>query len=222
MGMANLKDTWVQWGAKPRLCPRGSLVTSLRELSKKTGADKGSIERQLKYLALRDTLVVETETRGTFISIRNFELYQSKGLGAVTDEGQETDTGADTGADATRDSNEELIIKKERKKEVTTPWAEILFRIWNENKGPHLPKALALSSERIKSANQRFKEFPDEEFWTEVVKRIAESSFCTGNNDRGWKADFDFFLRPGTHLAVNEGKYDTKKGAPQTFGVLGA
>jgi hypothetical protein len=122
MGMANLEGTWVQWGAQPRLCPRGSLVTSIRELADKIGADKGSVERQIKYLALRDTIVVETETRGTFITIKNFELYQDNIILTGTDEGHRTDDDADTVADIladkVADSNEELITKELKKKEI--------------------------------------------------------------------------------------------------------
>lgn len=119
MGMANLEDTWVEWGSKPRLCPRGSLVTSIRELSKRTGADRGSIERQLRYLALRDTIVLETETRGTFITIKNFSAYQDNKLSIVTHSRQDCDTPPDTPPDTVEVPNEEL--KNIRSKEVVEP-----------------------------------------------------------------------------------------------------
>jgi hypothetical protein len=40
------------------------------------------------------------------------------------------------------------------------------------------------------------------------VKRIASSAFCTGTNDRGWRATPDWLLRPDTAAKVLEGKYD--------------
>jgi hypothetical protein len=40
---------------------------------------------------------------------------------------------------------------------------------------------------------------------------MAASKFCCGDSDRGWSADIDFFLKPDTHVKVNEGKYDDKE-----------
>lgn len=101
--------------------------------------------------------------------------------------------------------------------------AEKLLRIWNENRNS-LPSALHLSNgQRKKSASARWSEFPDEEFWKNVVRRISESEFCLGKNDRGWKADFDFLVKPDTHVKVNEGKYDSKsRNAQRSMGVQGS
>ena len=51
---------------------------------------------------------------------------------------------------------------------------------------------------------------------------MSESKFCVGENDRGWKADFDFFLKPGVIEKVMEGKYDSQPAAarrkpPESF-----
>ena len=44
-------------------------------------------------------------------------------------------------------------------------------------------------------------------------EKINASAFCTGNNDRGWKADFDWFFTNGNNwVKVSEGKYDNKPG----------
>ena len=116
IAMANIEETWVDWGGAPRKCPRGSLVTSYRELAKVVGADRQSVERQLKYLASRDTLLVESETRGTFITICNYSEYQDKKKSdeTVSIQSCDTDTATVTATDNT--SNEEL--KNIRTKEV--------------------------------------------------------------------------------------------------------
>lgn len=54
--------------------------------------------------------------------------------------------------------------------------------------------------------------------WRAALDRIAKSDFCAGKNDRGWRADFDFFLRPDTVAKVMEGKYDNR-GQPQPSGL---
>lgn len=85
-----------------------------------------------------------------------------------------------------------------------------IFDLWNEH-SQELPKANALSDKRKKAADSRWSEKPDLKYWQQVIQKIAASSFCNGGNDRGWKADFDFLVRPDTHLKAMEGKYDNKQ-----------
>ena len=79
--------------------------------------------------------------------------------------------------------------------------------IWNENCGK-LPKVRALRGRRATMAKARWDSNKDNEYWIEVVKKMSESPFLNGENDRGWKADFDFFVRPDTQDKVLEGKYN--------------
>jgi hypothetical protein len=44
--------------------------------------------------------------------------------------------------------------------------------------------------------------------WREAMQRVAGSAFCTGTNDRDWRANFDWFLRPETVARLIEGAYD--------------
>jgi len=52
------------------------------------------------------------------------------------------------------------------------------------------------------------------ENWREAIERVRCSPFCTGDNDRGWKADIDWFLRPDTVTRLLEGAFDGKTGRP--------
>ena len=51
------------------------------------------------------------------------------------------------------------------------------------------------------------------EHWLAAMHRITESPFCCGDNQRGWVADIDWFLRPDTVLKLIEGKYDGREPA---------
>jgi hypothetical protein len=92
------------------------------------------------------------------------------------------------------------------------PSAADLFATWNNFRGD-LPKAQKLTNVRKQSAKARLKENPNLEYWREVIKKLATAPFTSGQNDRGWRADFDFLLKPDTHIKVSEGKYDSRKGA---------
>jgi len=83
----------------------------------------------------------------------------------------------------------------------------VLVKIWNQHRGC-LSQVRGCSNQRRRMASSRWKEKPDEEYWVSVVTKIAASRFCNGANDRGWRADFDFLIKPGTHDKVSEGKYD--------------
>ncbi|WP_146198926.1 DNA replication protein [Falsochrobactrum shanghaiense] len=48
--------------------------------------------------------------------------------------------------------------------------------------------------------------------WLEALAKIEASSFCTGGNDRGWRADLDFLLQPSSFAAILEGRYDNRQG----------
>ena len=85
-----------------------------------------------------------------------------------------------------------------------------LVNIWNEHCGV-LPKVSKVSLRRKTQIKQRLKEESDLEYWKQVVQKIEESNFCQGKNERGWRADFDFFLKPGTHISAMEGKYDNRQ-----------
>lgn len=86
-----------------------------------------------------------------------------------------------------------------------------LARLWNEECGA-LRKCEGVSEARMRKIRSRLKEKKDPDFWRAVVRRIAASAFCGGKNDRGWRADFDFLLKPDTAERVLEGKYDDRIG----------
>lgn len=82
-----------------------------------------------------------------------------------------------------------------------------LVEVWNKHCGK-LPKVKACGASRLRFASLRWKENPSQDYWAEVVKKLSSSQFCTGANNRGWRANFDFLLRPETQHKVLEGVYD--------------
>lgn len=91
-----------------------------------------------------------------------------------------------------------------------SPEVEALRKAWNDNRGT-LPEWKLTHAKRSKAAKDVLKAH-GLEVATEAIRRAAASSFLTGTNDRGWRADVDFLLRPGKLEAVLEGKYDDRRG----------
>lgn len=73
-----------------------------------------------------------------------------------------------------------------------------------------MPQVQKLTDKRNKAIDNLLKDFSIEQF--EKICKIANASdFLTGNNDRKWKADFDFLMRTDKALSTLEGKYDNGK-----------
>jgi hypothetical protein len=89
------------------------------------------------------------------------------------------------------------------------PNPQSLMEIWNANTDPPIARCLELSDDRIRSAKARLKKQPDLSVWVEAARRVNASAFCRGEKG-GWKANFDFFVRPGTLTKIQEGKYDDR------------
>lgn len=69
-----------------------------------------------------------------------------------------------------------------------------------------LPKVVKLTENRKKDIKKLLEIFTLEQVET-AFKNINDSNFCTGNNDRGWKADFDFCINTNKVTNALEGKY---------------
>lgn len=84
---------------------------------------------------------------------------------------------------------------------------------WNRIDG--VQKVKVLSAGRRKAFNTRMKDHYFREHWREAFERIARSSFCTGRNERGWAASFDWFAKEDKCVHITEGKYDNRVSPPE-------
>lgn len=88
------------------------------------------------------------------------------------------------------------------------PSVSELVEDWNEFAAElGLPKVAVLSDARRKKAAARLRRFPDIAVWQRAFANIRGSPFLLGQNDRGWKADFDFILQDKSFARLVEGSY---------------
>lgn len=69
------------------------------------------------------------------------------------------------------------------------------------------PAIRKLTGQRERLLNARLRDSTLDE-WSEAMAALERSSFCRGENDRGWRADFDFLLQPKSFTKLLEGAYD--------------
>jgi len=80
---------------------------------------------------------------------------------------------------------------------------EDVLEAWNvmaEDAG--LPKA-KMTPERRRKLNTFVKRHPVDDI-TEAIWAVPKSRFLCGENDRGWKANIDFFLQPSSFTKIQE------------------
>jgi hypothetical protein len=83
---------------------------------------------------------------------------------------------------------------------------EVILAWWNalaDELG--LARVIRLTPTRQKHINQRL----EESTWdiAKIETAIRDSKFLRGNNERGWKVNFDFILTPSGYVKILEGRY---------------
>lgn len=75
-----------------------------------------------------------------------------------------------------------------------------------------LPTVSKLTNARRRKLHARIRDHPFED-WAAALAAIRRSQFLRGENDRGWRANFDWLLRPETIPKLLEGQYDEQTAA---------
>jgi hypothetical protein len=73
---------------------------------------------------------------------------------------------------------------------------------------PNLPRIRNLSDKRRKVIATRLKDDFFAEHYGAAIGKVAAAAFCRGENERHWRTDFDWFLKPDVVTRIIEGKYD--------------
>jgi hypothetical protein len=103
--------------------------------------------------------------------------------------------------------------------------AKGLQQLWNDGRGT-LPACEVLNAARRRQAEARLREVraflkdasggDERAFWAKAIAAIAAHPWNAGDNDRGWRADFDYLVRTGTWVRAKEGGFENR--APQQRG----
>ena len=198
------RETRVRYKGKAVHLRRGQLAMSVRDLADAMDRDKGWVERLLKRLKSETMVTTHADTGVMVITICNYEKYQHSN--------DVRETLGETDARQTQDTEQ---VREEGKKEVSDTEVsspalkpEHVVEAWNEmaeRRG--LPKVRSLTAERRRKLLLRLRQHPIEH-WTEAISAIDRNPWMHGENDRGWRADFDFLLQPKSFIKLTEGTYD--------------
>lgn len=104
-------------------------------------------------------------------------------------------------------SETEAETKTKRGGASLPPLALELFDLWNSTNP--LPRCLVISDKRRIVLKARFDDPFFKEHWKIALSKLPKTPFCIGQNPRGWKASFDWFISPDVVTKIMEGKYES-------------
>lgn len=94
-----------------------------------------------------------------------------------------------------------------------------LKKLWNNNaEGKEISKVIKISDTRQRNVNAILKEHGQDSI-TKVLDIVFNSDFLTGNNDRKWKATFDWVFKKENFLKILEGQYNNYKKGKKRFTI---
>jgi hypothetical protein len=83
-----------------------------------------------------------------------------------------------------------------------------ILEAWDQRMVPlGFPAVRKMTAQRERQLSARLRDSTIED-WQRAMDALERSRFCRGENDRGWRADFDFLLQPKSFTKLLEGAYD--------------
>jgi hypothetical protein len=81
-----------------------------------------------------------------------------------------------------------------------------------------LPPVTVVGAKRTTALNRLTDQYSMEEIKRGLVK-VSESDFLNGDNQRNWKATFDWIIYPDNFCKILEGNYDNLKESDRNYGI---
>ena len=212
-----LNANWDDYRFKGYEIPRGSLVTGYTALSRQLGMSVRSVRTAIKHLKSTGEITVQVTNKFSIVSIANWDKFQ----GAISPSDKQSDTLTGTQPTSNRQASDSNIRNKEIKnirreeeressldpEEVQTLFNKtcIFFKPCMTIGKASLPKIRALGQQYT------IDEIRD------VFERANRSQFLQGNNDRSWKATFDWIITPDNFKKIMDGNYDNSVSQTNTY-----
>lgn len=205
-----LKANWKDGSFENRTIPRGSFVTSIKNIALEVDLTEDEVRTAIKHLIDTNEITKQTTNKYTVISIVNYDMYQN-----VTEQipikSQTITKLFPTIEEGKKESKEEDI----RVSNDTLRQTDVRLAVskWNELSEFGIKPVTRCNSgsKRYNSLCARIRECGIEDV-INAIEKIKNSDFLQGKNGKGWTITFDWFVLPSNFPKVLEGNYDNKGG----------
>jgi uncharacterized protein YdaU (DUF1376 family) len=124
----------------------------------------------------------------------------SNGHASLKDRNSQSHGSNEPIASSNEDVSAEPTAKPLSKREVIDAWQQRMVP-------QGFPAIRKMTGQRERQLAARLRDSTLDE-WLQAMGALERSAFCRGENDRGWRADFDFLLQPKSFTKLLEGAYD--------------
>lgn len=154
-----------------------------------------------------ETVYKDEKSQLTLKDNKAYTLGSNYGIPCVNHRVYQLDTQDRLGKDRLGKDRLDNTISKDIVSSTKVQLEEIIT-VWNEL---GLQKIISIKSgtNRYKLLHARIKEYGYEKV-IEGIRKINESSFLKGQNNKSWTISFDWFIKPNNFIKVIEGNYDNK------------
>lgn len=201
--LVNHEDKKTYFSGKMITVGRGQRITSINKLAQRWGWSRHKVSDFLNILENEEMIIQNRDMKKTLITIVKYEVYQQSPnkKGQVKDksrtsDGQVTDTN-------NNENNDNNIVSKET---IYVISPQEVVELYNSI-CVDLPLVRTITSARIKTIKTRLRDHPIEEL-KELFEVAQATPFIKGENDRGWKANFDWLMNEANMTKVLEGYYN--------------
>lgn len=190
---------------------KGSFYSTVEWASDITGYSKNSICTALKSLTEKGLITKKSKPKSsTFEYQANLEAIQTTWKPGIQTTCIESTEGIQTTWTINKNNNTNKLVLFDNKKENKNNKSQEILDMYH-NICVSFPKVRSLTDKRNKTIQSLIKKGYTTGVFEEAFMLAEQSDFLKGNNDRGWKANFDFFLREDKLIAILEGKYGGHK-----------
>jgi len=181
---------------------RGQFITSEIKLADKWSWNRKTVRNFFTILENEKMLHKKSTTHWTMLTIDNYGLYQSEGTTERTTMGQQNGQPWDNRTDTNKNDKND---KKEKNKDIPCDEIKNEFNLICVS----FPKVIQLSDSRKNKIRLRWEQLKTLEKFIELFTATENTPFLKGQNDRGWKASFDWLIDNDRNcLKVLERQYD--------------
>ncbi|SEN50760.1 hypothetical protein SAMN04489859_1008101 [Paracoccus alcaliphilus] len=214
-------DTRHRVGSEMIEVPRGSFVTTLREMQSVFMWRSDKRVRTFLTVLEREGMIGRTTVGSanapkTHVTICNYDKYQIDGRtkdAPGTHRGRAEDAVKKEYNNTTREEAKASLSAQPTLPDLAHV-DEISQAVSAYNEAAEAvgwSKVQKLSRERRGKLAARLREAGGIEGWRVAMSKARASPLCTGDNERGWVASFDFLISKEKFTRLMEGQYDDRK-----------
>lgn len=221
---AATRDKTVSHKGQPFALKRGQVLAGRAHLAKVWNWSEKQVRLFLELLA-SENMVEKGQSNGHFanvLTISNYGKYQNAAPEKVQKKGQSTaSAGPEQGQTITLSTLDTIKETPLPPKGGPTPGDAIkAFHAYNETAlRCGLQQAKSLTPDRQRRLIARLRDY-GLDGWSVALANVERSSFLTGKNDNGWRADLDFLLQAKSFNKVHDGSYGNGRHTAQTATVI--